>query len=254
MTGSPDRAPDADERHYSYSHYADRAVAERFDALRFGGPIGRLLLDTQEHILLTALGAPSGRHALDVGTGTGRAAIALARAGATVTAVDASTEMLEVARARAAEAGVSVRFDVGDAHALPFPDCQFDLSVGLRILMHVPDWRRCVGELCRVTRGRVVVDFPAALSLAALQSGARRLAALAGLRGEPYRLLAEAEMARELAAHGFHVVTMHRQFVLPIALHKRLGSLGFTRGVERGLASFGLLRLLGSPVTVVAER
>ena len=56
------------------------------------------------------------------------------------------------------------------------------------------------------------------------------------------------------ASHGFRIVTRHRQFVLPIALHKKIGSLGTTLGVERALASVGLLRLLGSPVTLVAER
>jgi hypothetical protein len=42
--------------------------------------------------------------------------------------------------------------------------------------------------------------------------------------------------------------------VLPIALHKALGSRGFTVAVEKALAAVGLLRLLGSPVTVVAVR
>ena len=35
-------------RHYSYEVYADPAMAERFDAMRFSGPIGRLIADTQE--------------------------------------------------------------------------------------------------------------------------------------------------------------------------------------------------------------
>ena len=47
---------------------------------------------------------------------------------------------------------------------------------------------------------------------------------------------------------------VRRQFVLPIALHKRIGRRGFTEGVERGLAAVGLSRLLGSPVTMVGER
>ena len=34
--------------HYSYAVYADPAMAERFDAMRFSGPIGRLIADTQE--------------------------------------------------------------------------------------------------------------------------------------------------------------------------------------------------------------
>ena len=39
-----------------------------------------------------------------------------------------------------------------------------------------------------------------------------------------------------------------------IAAHKAMGSRAVTEGVERGLAGVGLLWLLGSPVTVVAER
>ncbi len=35
-------APSGARNHYSYTHYADQAVAEGFDALRFGGPIGKL--------------------------------------------------------------------------------------------------------------------------------------------------------------------------------------------------------------------
>ena len=37
--------------HYSYSHYASRDVAEGFDALRFGGPIGQYLLECQQSLL-----------------------------------------------------------------------------------------------------------------------------------------------------------------------------------------------------------
>ena len=37
------RAKPTDPDHYSYSVYADPAMAESFDAMRFGGPIGRLV-------------------------------------------------------------------------------------------------------------------------------------------------------------------------------------------------------------------
>jgi hypothetical protein len=67
-------------------------------------------------------------------------------------------------------------------------------------------------------------------------------------------VLGAATVARELARHGFVVQSVHRQFVLPIAVHKAIGSRGFTLGVEALFARAGLLRLLGSPVTVVAVR
>jgi SAM-dependent methyltransferase len=242
------------DEHYSYRLYADPAMADRFDALRFSGPIGTLLAESQDAVIGSFLGDVDGRRLLDVGTGTGRAAIGLAKRGARVTGVDASTEMLRVARARAAEAGVAATFEVGDAHRLVFPDRTFHAAVSLRVLMHTPDWRQCLSELCRVADDRVVFDYPAAFSAAALQAFGRRLAAAAGRPVESYRVLKSSDVSRALEASGFSIARMHRQFVLPIALHKALGSRSCTVAVEKALAAVGLLRLFGSPVTVVAVR
>jgi len=240
--------------HYSYAHYADRDVAEGFDALRFGGPIGRYLLEQQETILREALAPVGGRLILDVGTGTGRAALGLAAQGARVIGLDYSAEMLGVAAARAREHTLAVQFGRADAQALPIATRGVDAAVCLRLLMHVIDWRRAVAELCRVSRSRVVVDFPATSSIAAIESAARRMRAAIGGKTEAYRVMSVTDVRAAFAEHGFRVVDVKRQFVLPIALHKKIGRLGVTRGVEGALASIGLLRAFGSPVTVVAER
>lgn len=248
----PQHAPRRD--HYSYAHYADTSVAEGFDALRFSGDVGRFLLEEQAGLLREALTPSPARHILDVGTGTGRAAIGLARDGARVLGLDASAEMLGVARARAASAGVDVPFAVADAHALPLPDGAVDAAVSLRVIMHAIDWRQCVAELCRVSRWRVVVDFPSARSVAAIESAWRRRQLGRGRKVEAYRVLAERDVAAVFRAHGLRVVDVRRQFVLPIALHKKIDRFAITRACERGLAAVGALRLLGSPVTMVAER
>ncbi|HTM26187.1 MAG TPA: class I SAM-dependent methyltransferase [Vicinamibacterales bacterium] len=240
--------------HYSYSVYADPAMAERFDAMRFGGPIGRLIADTQEQQIAAFLSPLDGQRVLDVGTGTGRAAIALAKRGAMVTGVDASAEMLQVAERRAREAGVSVTFDGGDARGLSYADRSFNAVVCLRVLMHTPDWRALLAELCRVASARVVFDYPALSSMAALQASARRVARLVNPRVEAYRVFSSAGVERAIADLGFRIVGEHRQFVLPIALHKRVGSESWTRRIEGTLERRGLTRLFGSPVTVVAER
>jgi SAM-dependent methyltransferase len=247
-------APHPRADHYSYSVYADPAMAEAFEALRFSGPIGRLIAETQERTIAAFLAPVAGRSILDVGTGTGRAAIALALRGAVVTAVDASAEMLAVAERRARDAHADVRFAPGDAHALDFPPLSFDAVVCLRVLMHTPDWRRSLGELCRVARHRVVFDYPAMASAAALQALTRRMAHLLGARVEAYRVFSDRSVRSVLAAHGFRLVDQHRQFVLPIAFHKRLGSAAATTRIEGVLSAAGLSRLCGSPVTVVAER
>jgi len=241
-------------RHYSYQLYADPEMAESFDAMRFSGPIGRLLADSQEQEIASFLEPLEATRILDVGTGTGRAAIALATRGARVTAVDASPQMLVVARRRASHAGVTVEFGEGDAHHLPFPDRAFDSVICLRVLMHTLDWRRSLAELCRVSVDRVVFDYPSLSSFAALQSAARHAANLAGGHTEAYRVFSDRSVRDALRSSGFAVARVQRQFVLPIGLHKRIGSAAATTTVERLLRRAGLNWLLGSPVTVLAKR
>lgn len=241
-------------RHYSYDVYADRAMAERFDAMRFSGPIGRMIADTQDAQIAGFLAPVEGRRVLDVGTGTGRAAIALAKRGAIVTGVDASAEMLEVAARRARDAGAGVTFARGDAHRLDFSDGSFDSVVCLRLLMHTPDWRASLHELCRVASSRVVFDYPSLYSAAALQAVVRRVTHTMNPAVEAYRVFSGRAVARVLSDAGFRITGEHRQFVLPIALHKRVNSEHWTRRVEGAMERTGLMRVFGSPVTLVAER
>jgi len=248
------RSSEGRNAHYSYAVYADAAMAERFDAMRFSGPIGRLIAETQEREIAAFLAPLEGRRILDVGTGTGRAAIALAKRGAIVTGVDASAQMLEVAERRARDAGAQVTFVRGDAHGLNFPDRSFDAVVCLRVLMHTPDWRASLRELCRVSNDRIVFDYPSLTSAAALQAVTRRMVHVLKPSVEAYRVFSAAAVTRVLRAEGFQIGGEHRQFVLPIALHKRVNSESFTRHVEGMMERAGLMRLFGSPVTVLAER
>jgi SAM-dependent methyltransferase len=240
--------------HYSYSYYADPANAQSFDARRFGGPIGDLVAHGQADVLAKMLGPVQGRQIIDVGTGTGRGAFLLSAAGAQVTGIDASEQMLAIARQRAQETGARVEFAAGDAHDIHFGDRAFDIAVCLRVLMHTPRWRRCIAELCRVADRGVVLDYPSATSTAVAQSMVRKLLHPLGLASEPYRVFSHGQIRRELEANGFRIISIHRQFVLPIAIHKAVGSRRFTEVSEQWLSRAGLLRLFGSPVTIYAER
>jgi hypothetical protein len=91
-------------------------------------------------------------------------------------------------------------------------------------------------------------------STASLQALWRRAAMMMGSDVEAYRVFRGIAIAREIGRSGFRTVSTHKQFVVPIALHKAVGSESFTRGLERTLASAGLLKLAGSPVTIAAER
>jgi hypothetical protein len=120
--------------------------------------------------------------------------------------------------------------------------------------MHTPDWRASLRELCRVAASRVVFDYPSLYSAAALQAAVRRVTHVFNPAVEAYRVFSPAAVERVLAEAGFRVTRVHRQFVLPIALHKRVNSEAWTRRVEGSFERWGLMRVLGSPITVLAER
>src|SRR5947208_14791730 len=74
--------------------------------------------------------------------------------------------MIELARRKAARAGVPMRFEVGVIEALPYPANRFDVVLSSLMLHHLPDdvKRRELADIRRVLEpgGRVVaVDFGA---------------------------------------------------------------------------------------------
>jgi ubiquinone/menaquinone biosynthesis C-methylase UbiE len=102
--------------------------------------------------LVARLDPQPGERLLDVGCGPGAVAMRAARAGGDVTGVDLSEVMVETARRRAAEAGLTISYDVGDAEQLPYGDASFDVvssSVGFFI---APDHEAVARELTRVVR------------------------------------------------------------------------------------------------------
>ena len=89
---------------------------------------------------------------LDVGCGTGNLAICLANDPeiVSVRGLDLSATYVEYANRRNVD--VRLGFQVGDAHALPFPDASFDHAVSMLVLQFVPQADLAVREMRRVTR------------------------------------------------------------------------------------------------------
>jgi SAM-dependent methyltransferase len=104
-------------------------------------------------------GIEAGMEVLDVACGSGNATIPAARLGARVTGSDFQPDLMETARARAAEAAVEVEWVEADAQELPFEDARFDRVISALGHMFAPDHERTAAEMKRVTRpgGRISI-------------------------------------------------------------------------------------------------
>jgi SAM-dependent methyltransferase len=112
--------------------------------------------------LLDAAHVGRGVHMLDVACGPGFVASCAATRSASAAGLDFSPAMLAVARSRDG----AIRFDQGDAEALPYADGAFDAVVSNFGIHHVPRPLLALHEAHRVLRsgGRVAFSFWAGLS------------------------------------------------------------------------------------------
>jgi ubiquinone/menaquinone biosynthesis C-methylase UbiE len=99
----------------------------------------------------------AGEQVLDVAAGNGNATLAAARRFADVISTDYVPALLDKGRERARAEGLSVRFEVADAEALPYADASFDVVLSTYGVMFAPDHALASKELLRVVRpgGRI---------------------------------------------------------------------------------------------------
>ena len=208
---------------------------------------------------LVELGDLRGRRVLDVGCGTGRLAAALVeKAHAKVWGVDASAEMVAVARESLPESAGVRR---AEAEALPFRDGWFD-RVTMSLVVHLVDRPRAFAEARRVVGddGRVAIstfhpDHFGSYWLNPYFPSIRRI--------DEERFPTPAQLEEELSVAGFPRVTSRR---LGATLEiSREDALARIRG--RHISTFDLLtedelaagtakaeRELGDPVVTRLER
>jgi SAM-dependent methyltransferase len=121
-----------------------------------------------------------------------------------VTGVDLSPEMIRRARARAAAAGATVEWRVGDVTRLADPFAVYDAIHARAILQFVPDVPAALRELRRVLKpgGRLLASVPGALSPIYRASWMRHLPG-----GDPgHNYLLPWEMEYLLIEHGWRIL------------------------------------------------
>jgi SAM-dependent methyltransferase len=158
-----------------------------------------------------------GMRVLDLASGTGEPGISLAQRvpQASVTAVDQSSELLDIAAQRARDKNLlNFTTQQADAHQLPFADQNFDLATCRFGVMFFSDAERALAELRRVLKPRARACFAAwgpieqpywqtTMKIVHRHVGG---AMLEPGGSDPFRFSAAGSLSAVLAASGFHEV------------------------------------------------
>lgn len=198
----PGERPGSSFHEFEQAGWEDPTVAGTYDE-----HLSRVTTQSVE-ALLDGAGVREGSRVLDVATGAGYVAVAAAARGARATGIDFSATQVRMA----SERNPDVRFEHGDAEALPFEPDSFDAVVSGFGMCHLPDPDRALREAFRVLRagGRIAFTVWApperAVAIGALYAAVRAHGRLdTGLPvGPNFFLFSDPEpCARALTSAGF---------------------------------------------------
>jgi len=157
----------------------------------------------------------AGTRVLDVACGTGNLALPAAKTGADVTGIDIAPNLIEQAKERAAAERLDIKFDVGDAEAVPFDDASFDSVMTMFGAMFAPRPEVVAAELERVCRPGGLIAManwtPAGFAGQMFEINARYVPPPPGI--SPPVLWGKEDVVRERLAAGISDLQMMRRLI-----------------------------------------
>ncbi len=247
-----DHTMDTGDTYSPYPETNDIETSNDDYATRFKGKTGAWMLDVQTRLTRKHLSGMKRGTLLDVGGGHGQLAHPLADDGWDVTVLGSAMSCKH--RVKDLTDAGRAKFLMGNVIELPFADNSFDVVICFRLLTHCDRWEQLVKELCRVSKGPVIVDYPTSQSINAIAPMFFAAKKKYEKNTRTWKLFKHKEVALAFKAAGADVVSKRKQFALPMVIHRVMKSAavsGFMEGICRAI---GLTALCGSPVILRAEK
>jgi ubiquinone/menaquinone biosynthesis C-methylase UbiE len=234
-----------------YRETADIETASDDYASRFSGHVGRYFLNVQNSITLNFLKDMPGAAILDVGGGHAQLARLLLDNGYRLT-VTGSADICRRRLDMTCEKG-SFNYLTCNCFELPFADNQFDVVIAFRLLPHTVQWQGLIEEMCRVSRKRIIFDYPDKRSANILYNVLFDLKKNLEGNTRTYKLFNRREIRDQLALTGFGSLRLNPEFFLPMVIHRKLKMAGVSRFLEFLFRMSGFTRFFGSPIIISSD-
>jgi ubiquinone/menaquinone biosynthesis C-methylase UbiE len=118
--------------------------------------LGRYIFSRQKELILDLVVPHAGERVLDMGCGTGNHLQFFKEKWCSVTGIDPSSKMLEIAKSKL---GNSAELILSQAEDIPFSDDEFDIVTLINVLEIANNPQKVIAEAIRVCRGRVFIGF-----------------------------------------------------------------------------------------------
>ncbi len=236
------------EQYYLTAEQPDIESSTPDYATRFSGDTGEWFLSIQCHALKSAISNTDNKKhkILDVGGGHGQDVEVITSEGHSLTILGSDESCAQMIRNELLKGLVS--FDQGSLLEMPYKDDEFEICVSFRMLPHLERWQDHIAELCRVSKKKVVVDFPTKRSVNIFSDLFFSLKKGIEKNTRPYKLFSEQEIIHVFQQNGFELHQRKPEFFFPMALHRALKNVHISRFIE-GIANItGLRYFFGSPL------
>jgi SAM-dependent methyltransferase len=223
---------------------------------RFAGPVGRYFLEAQAEAVGRLIHRTERRplRVLEIGGGHGQLTPYLLGWGHDVWVHGSDATCRQQIEPLLARHPDRLHFVTADLWSLPFEDGCFDLVIAMRVLAHVERWLELLAEMSRLSRGQLLIDFAPRASWNVLTPVLLRVKHRIEGNTRPYFCYFAGRLQRALRDLGLPNTTLHKQFFLPMGMHRLVNRRTISTLLEGTCRWLGFTRLWGSPVLLLADR
>ncbi len=228
------------------SEQADIETSSDEYTTRFSGKVGEYFLEVQSKNTLALLKHENIKTILDVGGGHAQLAIPLIKVSYKVTVTGSNNSCRN--RLDKFLDQDEFKFEECNFLNLPFEDNSFDAVICFRLLTHEKKWAILLKEMCRVSRGVIIIDYPDIRSFNVMNDFLFKFKKNFEKNTRTFRSFSRRELISEFSKYEFKSFKFRPQYFIPMVIHRFLKQVSISKLSENIFRIAGLQYLFGTPV------